>query len=253
MVEEGREGEKERERRGWTGWWRTAGRSSPFVSLRQDTQVLSPIVFRCRLLHASLRRPATTPLRLLRRLVRKLSALVPGLFMPRWTTRHVAPGRDTIRDGRAPCLGGSMVRELLEKLPVVGKNPKRARHGDGEFIVAPWVPLLPIRFRVAGSRMRKEATGSLSVLLLRAHCFETAQLLSKVIFRKKWIDWTELTYYLPDLRIFITRNNDEFPFDSFLTCDLSMKNHGTGIISGRNFSRAIEFFNHSFRGNPRGS
>lgn len=97
--------------------------------------------------------------------------------MPRWTTRHVAPGRDTIRDGRAPCLGGSMVRELLEKLPVVGKNPKRARHGDGEFIVAPWVPLLPIRFRVAGSRMRKEATGSLSVLLLRAHCFETAQLL----------------------------------------------------------------------------
>lgn len=92
-------GEKERERRGWTGWWRTAGRSSPF-SLRQDTQVLSPIVFRCRLLHASLHRPATTPLRLLRRLVRKLSALVPGLFMPRWTTRHVARTR---YDSRRPC------------------------------------------------------------------------------------------------------------------------------------------------------
>lgn len=112
--EKGREGGRERKEswwwkggggrrkekdRGWTGWWRTAGRSSPF-SLRQDTQVLSPIVFRCRLLHASLRRPATTPLRLLRRLVRKLSALVPGLFMPRWTTRHVARTR---YDSRRPC------------------------------------------------------------------------------------------------------------------------------------------------------
>lgn len=114
----GREGEKERERRGWTGWWRTAGRSSPF-SLRQDTQVLSPIVFRCRLLHASLHRPATTPLRLHRQLVRKLSALVPGLFMPRWTTRQ-----DAIRL-RAPCLGGSMVRELLKRnYRLLGKIPR---------------------------------------------------------------------------------------------------------------------------------
>lgn len=118
----GREGEKERERRGWTGWWRTAGRSSPF-SLRQDTQVLSPIVFRCRLLHASLHRPATTPLRLHRQLVRKLSALVPGLFMPRWTTRQ-----DAIRFARrlrAPCLGGSMVRELLKRnYRLLGKIPR---------------------------------------------------------------------------------------------------------------------------------
>lgn len=118
----GREGEKERERRGWTGWWRTAGRSSPF-SLRQDTQVLSPIVFRCRLLHASLHRPATTPLRLHRQLVRKLSALVPGLFMPRWTTRQ-----DAIRFARrlrVPCLGGSMVRELLKRnYRLLGKIPR---------------------------------------------------------------------------------------------------------------------------------
>lgn len=30
---------------------------------------------------------------------------------------------------RAPCLGGSMVRELLEKLPVVGKNPESSGWG----------------------------------------------------------------------------------------------------------------------------
>lgn len=46
---------------------------------------------------------------------------------------------------------------------LLGKIP-RAR--DGEFIVASWVPLLPIRFREAGSRMRKEATGCLSMPLL---------------------------------------------------------------------------------------
>lgn len=43
--------------------------------------------------------------------------------------RGTSPGRDTIRDGRAPCLGGSMVRELLEKLPVVGKNPESSGWG----------------------------------------------------------------------------------------------------------------------------
>lgn len=153
----GREGEKERERRGWTGWWRTAGRSSPF-SLRQDTQVLSPIVFRCRLLHASLHRPATTPLRLHRQLVRKLSALVPGLFMPRWTTRQ-----DAIRFARR--LRAPQFR-WVNGPRAPGETTgcwEKSQEGDGEFIVASWIPLLPIRFREAGSRMRKEATGCLSV------------------------------------------------------------------------------------------
>lgn len=54
-----------------------------------------------------------------------------------------------------------MVRELAEKLPVAGE--KCLTPGDGEFIVASWIPLLSIRFRDPGRRTSKEAHGSLDV------------------------------------------------------------------------------------------
>lgn len=72
-----------------------------------------------------------------------------------------AAGRDTIRETTA-----RSVFRWVNGPRAPGETTgcwEKSQEGDGEFIVASWIPLLPIRFREAGSRMRKEATGCLSV------------------------------------------------------------------------------------------
>lgn len=255
--EKGREGGRERKEswwwkggggrrkekdRGWTGWWRTAGRSSPF-SLRQDTQVLSPIVFRCRLLHASLRRPATTPLRLLRRLVRKLSALVPGLFMPRWTTRHVARTR---YDSRRPCSVFRWVNGPRAPGETTGCWEKSRELGMGNLS-------LPRGYRYYRSdfaRLEVEWGRKRPVV---SPCCAPCTLLG-VLFRncsfsrserehhlpEKWIDETgrKFAYYFYETREFLSRERTKIPvlstMNSFFNFQLAIyrwKIDSSGIIS----------------------
>lgn len=81
-------GERERERRkekDAVGHDAGEPREGRPPSAFEDTQVLSPIVFRCRLLHVSLHRPAATPRRLSGRPSGSLLRLYRDCLLPGWT------------------------------------------------------------------------------------------------------------------------------------------------------------------------
>lgn len=122
----------------------------------EDTQVLSLIVFRCRLLHAFLHRPTTTPRRLSAKPSRILLCLYRDCLLPGWTVLC----RRTIRFETTllHVWMGQRSESSWRNYRLVGKSPTPR---DGEFIVASWIPLLPIQFRQSGSRMRKETTDCL--------------------------------------------------------------------------------------------
>lgn len=139
-AERGSSGKKERER---DAVGRGAGepREGRPPSAFEDTQVLSPIVFRC-VVFCTL--PAPRPRRL-------RSTPAARTFLDFYLRLFIPPslgqphGR---RDSRCVCYSFSWVngpcwsaREL----------PGNIRSGDGEFIVASWVPLSSIRFRDLGS------------------------------------------------------------------------------------------------------